>query len=208
MNPIIRHMTHIRNLSGILEQGGLWCDRQAQVQGLIQQGIGHDHIKKRREKKSVKAGPGGSLCDYVPLYFAHHTPMLYAIHRGGVAGYEGGQDEVIYLVTRPNVVQQAERSFVFTDGHAAVEISRQFTDLAYLQEIDWELIRAIYWTNTDDDVDRVRRKQAEFLVHDFLPWPLIRGIAVRTETMADQVAALLYGQQHTPPIQVMPTWYY
>lgn len=208
MNPIIRHMTHIRNLSVILEQGGLWCDRQAVERGLTQQDIGHSHIKQRRARRPVKVGMGGFLCDYVPFYFAHHTPMLYAVHAGGVQGYSGGQGEVIYLVTKTNVVQQSGLPFVFTDGHAAVEISRQFNDLSDLQKLDWEMIRANFWKNTDDDGDRERRKQAEFLVHDFLPWTLIRGIAVRTQPVANQVATLLQGQSHSPPIQLMPAWYY
>ncbi len=207
-DKIVRHMTHIRNLPMILEQGGIWCDRQAVERGLTQQSIGHSHIKKRREKKLVKVGPGGFLCDYVPFYFAHHSPMLSVIFYGGVGGYSGGQDDVIYLVTKTSVVQQSGLPFVFTDGHAAVEISRQFTDLNDLKEIDWAMVGANFWTNTDDDGDRARRKQAEFLVHDFLPWTLIRGIAVKTQAMADQVLALLEGQPHSPEVRVMSAWYY
>lgn len=208
MNPVIRHMTHIRNLPVILEQGGLWCDRQAQTRGLTRQGIGHDHIKKRREKRPVKVSPGGFLCDYVPFYFAHHSPMLYVIHRNGVQGYSGGQAEVIYLITRPNVVQENQIPFVFTNGSAVVEISQQFTELSDLARLDWEVIRADRWKNTDEDWDRERRKQAEFLVHDFLPWTLIQGVAVKTQPLANQVAALLQGQIYAPPVRVMPAWYY
>lgn len=208
MTKAIRHMTHIRNLPVILEQGGLWCDRQAEERGLTQQGIGHVKLKTSRKRRPVKVGSGGFLCDYVPFYFATRTPMLSAIHHQKVDGYSGGQEEVVYLATTTSVIQQAGLPFVFTNGHAAVAITRQFTDMADLSKIDWDMIREKYWKNTDDDTDRERRKQAEFLVHDFLPWPLIRGIAVKTQAMAEQVAAVLEGQPHTPPIQVMPAWYY
>lgn len=208
MNPTIRHMTHIHNLLLILQQDGIWCDRQAGERGLTQQDIGHVKLKTSRSRKPVKVGPGGFLCDYVPFYFAYRTPMLSAIHNRTVAGYSGGQEEVIYLVTKTDDIQQAGLPFVFTNGHAAVEISRQFTELDDLTEIDWEMIREKYWTDTDDDNDRKRRKQAEFLVHEFLPWPLIRGIAVQTQPMADQVSVLLQGQAHPPPVRVMPAWYF
>ena len=134
--------------------------------------------------------------------------MLYAIHTGGVEGYNGGQTEVVYLITSVNTVRRAGLPFVFTDGHAAMAISRQYTDPADLTRLDWPVIDANFWKNTEDDGDRERRKQAEFLVHDFLPWPLIRGIAVQTQPMADQVLALLAGQPYIPPVQVKPAWYY
>ncbi|MEO7715532.1 MAG: DUF4433 domain-containing protein [Capsulimonas sp.] len=208
MSKIIRHMTSVQNLPGILQQGGLWCDRQADTQGLTKQGIGHEHIKKRREKKEIRVGPGGFLSDYVPFYFAHHTPMLSAINYGNVQGYAGGQAEVIYLVTQTDVIQSSGLDFVFTDGHAAVSITRQFIDLVDLDKIDWEMVRANYWKNTEEDGDRERRKQAEFLVHRFLPWSLIRGIAVKTFPMYKQVTTLLQGQTHLPPVRVKPDWYY
>lgn len=208
MNVIIRHMTHITNLPAILEQDGLWCDQQARERGLTQQTIGHDHIKRRRARRPVRVNPGGFLCDYVPLYFAHHTPMLYAIHRNGVQDYGGGQAEVIYLVARTSAIRRSGIPFVFTDGSAVAEISHQFTDLSDLLQLDWEVIKANYWKNTDDDGDRERRKQAEFLVHNFLPWTLVQGIAVKTPSMADRVLALLQGQTHSPPVRVMPDWYY
>ena len=208
MNPFVRHMTHIRNLPRILEQGGLWSDSQASQRKVTQQGIGHRNIKRRRTSKIITVGQGGYLCDYVPFYFCHHSPMLYAIHTGGVEGYNGGQKEVVYLITSVNTVRKAGLPFVFTDGHAAMAISRQYTDPADLTRLDWPVIDANFWKNTEDDGDRERRKQAEFLVHDFLPWPLIRGIAVQTQPMADQVLALLAGQTYIPPVQVKPAWYY
>jgi hypothetical protein len=190
MNKIIRHMTHISNLPNILQQGGLWCDIKAQQREVTKQEIGHTNIKIRRSKKPVL------------------SPMLYSNHKNNVAGYQGGQDGILYFVTNTETIRQSGRAFFFTNGHAVVEITEQYTDLDDLDNLDWTMIRANYWKNTDEDGDRERRKQAEFLVHDFVPWSLIRGIAVRTQNVAEQVEALLEGQLHHPPVEVKSAWYY
>ncbi|MBD3884903.1 DUF4433 domain-containing protein [Phormidium tenue FACHB-886] len=59
----------------------------------------------------------GTLTDYVPFYFAPCSPMLYAIHQGNVPTHSDGQEGVIYLGSTVETVQQANLSFVFTDGH-------------------------------------------------------------------------------------------
>lgn len=91
--PSIYHITHISNLPGILARGGLICDRTAQDLKLVN--IGHNNIKERRLRKPVPVGPGGTVGDYVPFYFAPLSPMLYAIFKNKVAGYTAGQQPVI-----------------------------------------------------------------------------------------------------------------
>ena len=44
--------------------------------------------------------------------------------------------------------------------------------------IDWELMESKYWHDTDEDNSRKRRRQAEFLIHKFCPWRLVREIGV------------------------------
>lgn len=105
-NPAICHITHVRNLPIILREKGLWCDREAAERGVCQQEIAHNHIKQRRAKRKVPVCEQGYLCDYVPFYFWHHSPMLYAIYCGLVTGYEAGQNDVIYLVSSVNRVRE------------------------------------------------------------------------------------------------------
>ena len=207
MTPIY-HITHIENLPTILAQAGLWCDRESARRGLIKIGIAHAHIKERRAKRVVPAGPGGTLADYVPFYFAPRSPMLFAIHRNQVAGYLGGQSAVVHLVSTAENVQAGGKAFVFTDGHADMAISSYFSDLANLTRVDWKIMKETYWNDTPSDGDRKRRRQAEFLTHEFFPWNLFGEIGVINQGMADRVNSLLAGTPNVPVVSVRRGWYY
>ncbi len=98
--------------------------------------------------------------------------------------------------------------FVFTDGHAVMALSQPYNNLADLNQIDWEIMKATYWNDTDDDNDRSRRRQAEFLVHTFFPWRCIEEIGVLNEAMKDKVNAALRSCRHKPEVTVQKKWYY
>lgn len=59
-----------------------------------------------------------------------------------------------------------------------------------------------------DDPDRKERRQAEFLVHRFLPWDLIREIGVRTRTVETAVKSILHQTDNPPTVNLRPNWYY
>ncbi|MGD9125394.1 MAG: DUF4433 domain-containing protein, partial [Desulfarculaceae bacterium] len=106
MNILVYHITHIRNLSGIIQKGGLLSDSILNTKNLKFTGIAYDHIKRRRLECLVTVPPGGTVGDYVPFYFAPRSPMLYTIHRGNVENYHDGQEKIIYLVAETNQVAQ------------------------------------------------------------------------------------------------------
>lgn len=204
------HITHINNLSSIIQAGGLWCDYHV-AQGNVQAtSIAYQHIKDRRMQREVKVSKGGTLADYVPFYFAPRSPMLYVIHRGFVEEYQGGQNSILHLVTSAELISKMGLGFTFTDGHADVTISRFFTNLSDLDHIDWDVMQSRYWKTTMEYPDRKRRRQAEFLVHSFLQWELITGIGVRLKKIQQQVQDIIVQSKssHTPIISVDASWYY
>ena len=204
-NPAICHMTHVHNLPTILREGGLWCDTESQKRGLCEQPIGLSHIKERRAKRKVTKSERGFVSDYVPFYFWHHSPMLYLINQGRVPAYkEGRQEEIIYLVS--SVSKMIEYPFCFTDGHAEMAITLYFDDTKDFDKLDWLTIKAKQWSDTPENNDRKRRKQAEFLVHGFVPWDSIQQIGVMTEAMGEQVRDILGNP--FPLVQVRRQWYY
>ena len=204
----VYHITHLRNLAGIIAAGGLRCHRHLCAQSTQYTDIAHRNIQDRRADTPVPCGPGGNLHDYVPLYFAPRSPMLYAISRGNVEGYAGGQKPVAHLVTTAQAIAAAGCGFVFTDGHAVVSVTGFHDDLGRLGAIDWPLMQETYWYDTDDDNDRKRRRQAEFLVHQSLPWELVTEIGVLDKGVQCEVAKELGQIKHCPRISVRPEWYY
>lgn len=206
----IYHLTQIANLPTIIQEGCLWCETETIRRGLRPTNIGYEHIKERRRKWTVEVSEGGVLGDYVPFYFGPRSPMLYTISRGNVPGYTQGQNEILHLVANAEKISRDGLSFTFTDGHAVVELSRFFADLADFDKIDWEVMRSRYWNDTLQDPDRCRRRQAEFLIYLNLPWNYIQEIGVRLVTIERQVIQILdqMGVNHQPRVIVRPEWYY
>ncbi len=204
----IYHITHIRNLESILRSRGLIAISQLQQQQIDYQDIAHRSIQDRRGITPVPCTVGGYLHDYVPFYFAPRSPMLYTINRGNVEGYTEGQNPVIYIVCKAEIIAANNLVFAFTDGHAVIGYTEFYDNLQALNAIDWEIMQDKYWSNTPEDGDRKRRRQAEFLVHQFCPWRLITEIGVINNTIADQVQQILQNFNDQTPVKVYPGWYY
>jgi hypothetical protein len=204
--PII-HMTHVTNLPKILSAGQLVATSQLLAQGKAFTNIAYTSIQQQRSAKRIPCGPGGSLDEYVPFYFASRSPMLCAIHNGRV-NCEGGQNAIIHLVSTAQQVASMGRRFVFTNGHGIMSYTDFYDDLAQLGEVDWDMITAKYWFDTADDGDRKRRKQAEFLVYKSLAWEQVRVIVVGTGAAERQVTQMLQTATHRPPVKLKTNWYY
>ncbi|MDR3183774.1 MAG: DUF4433 domain-containing protein [Planctomycetaceae bacterium] len=206
----VHHITHIDNLSGILEAGGLLAESRIQVAQLQYKNIGHSHIKQKRIDWFIPGWNAMTLGQCVPFYFANRPPMLYSIARGKIAGYSEGQIPVIYLVTSAEIINDSGLRYCFTDGHAVDFITTYFHCLEDLPRIDWKIVNMQYWNNAKVDADRKRRKQAEFLIYDFVPWQYIEKIAVIDSVIRDNVACVFdkYPKELHRPISVEPSWYY
>lgn len=207
-STLIFHITQKDNLRKIVDSGGLIAQSQIQAQQVQYCNIAHSSIQDRRSHTPVPCGPEGYLHDYVPFYFAPRSPMLYAIHMGNVDGCTAGQGDIIYLVTTAQKIASANHPYVFTDGHGIMAMSDFYEDLRYLDEVDWQVMKAKYWNDTNTDPDRKRRRQAEFLVFQKLPWAMIEEITTIDEKMRSHVQGIMSKSKHQPPIKVRSNWYY
>jgi hypothetical protein len=180
-----------------------------QRRGTLQVEIGDRGIKAWRRTKPIKVGPGGVAADYVPFYFAPRSPMLYKIKHHGVEQYrEGRQEPLIHLVTAVDIIEELGLPFVFSDGNCAKSITAIFDDLADLDEVDWPLMKQQMWNDTASDGDRMRRRMAEFLVYDRVPWSAFLGVGTMTEDVATQVRNILAGFRLSGDVIVKRDWYY
>ena len=208
-NPApIYHITPIENLRGILEAGELRAKGALDREDAGYVNIAHQTIQDRRAHTPVPCGPGGWLHDYVPFYFGPRSPMLYTIAQGNVEGFAGGQQSIVYLVSTVQSVQAAELRYVFTDGHGIMAITEFYDDPAQLDEVDWPLMNSRYWFDTDDDLDRKRRRQAEFLIHRRFPVRLIHRIGVIDQHRKTETEALLAEFGPAITVAAEPGWYY
>jgi len=99
---------------------------------------------------------------------------------------------------------------VFSDGHGIARFTEWYADLEMLDNVDWTMVYERYWSDNVNDMDRQRRKQAEFMVHQHCPWNLISEIGVINAGMATRVNEILvaYPNMNRPDVQIRPAWYY
>jgi hypothetical protein len=134
-------MTRIERLPSVVEHGLLPDNacRQQQITGVE---IGYDHIKRRRARRVVPCGAGGTLADYVPFYFAPRSPMLYAITRGQVSAEAARTDQIVYLVSSTQSLRRAGLTVIASNRHAELdyaELSDLDGDLDHDGFVDWPL---------------------------------------------------------------------
>lgn len=209
--PRIYHITHVNNLLDIVPAGGLLSDARMIAQGGPKAPIGMSKIKRRRvEEIPVYCHPGTMVGDYVPFYFCPRSIMLYVIHRANdpELAYRGGQGEIVHLESDMHeAIRWAEehgKPWAFSLSNAgayAVEIHNQ---LSQLDKITWTAVAATDW-----QAPRIRQaKQAEFLMHDFFPWELVRRIGVLAYPVARRAHNALQRAEHRPVVEVVRDWYY
>jgi len=99
-NPKIYHITHIKNLEGILNDEVIWSDAKRIELGLGCEIVGMSEIKRRRLKElEVKCHSGTMVGEYVPFYFCPRSIMLYILYMGNDPdlSYRGGQGPILHL---------------------------------------------------------------------------------------------------------------
>lgn len=135
--------------------------------------------------------------------------MLYTINRGNVRGYQDGQTPIIHLVAEIETIANSNLAFAYTDGHAVMDYSNFYDDLNFLDlAIDWKLMESRYWFDTDDEPNRKCRRQAEFLVYQFVPWTLIKEIGVINDNIKTKVQTILQNYQDRTFVKKCSQWYY
>lgn len=201
------HFTRIEHLPTIIEHG-LMSDRLARSRGVLSVEIGDRRIKQQRLDNPVDCGPGGTVADYAPLYFAPRSPMMNGLAHGNYA-YRDGFDEVIYLVATVENLYAAGCSVVVTDRNAALAIAAMSTDEAEWGEfVDWDLMQAKWWFDTTEYPDRRERRMAEALVHEVIPFAAFSNIVTKTDATAARVRAILARARIDLTVLVRPHWYF
>lgn len=215
------HITAIDNLGTICQQGALLSKTKSQQLGLHFHNIAHSGAQGARAKKSVTNPPGGLVHEFVPFYFAPRSPMLSAIHNGRVENCNYDQSGIIYFETTIEIAHQnGLQDFAFYDRNATLDYSQCFTDLKLLaQSVDWLTLTedpqldgfCKYFMNTHANpryVDRVEKRQAEFLIKEEVPLTWMTRIGVINEARAKEVNIILAQNKVNLTVDIMTDWYF
>ncbi len=108
-------------------------------------------------------------------------------------------------------MRELELCWLGTDRNATLNYARFFSTAHELYGlVDWELMRARIWHNTDTDPQRRERRMAELLVHQRLPWEAIQFIGTRNAADLQTVRSTLgtLAVNHLPQSDVRGDWYF
>ncbi len=210
-NPKIYHIVHWDRLASIVSDDVLLCDAIIMNTGReLGTTIGMSSIKKRRLELGIPSHTDTYVGDYVPFYFCPRSVMLYVIHMANhpELAYKGGQTPIVHLEFDLYVViDWAEANghwWAFSLSNAAASYTQFRAGRNQLDEINWAAVAANDWSRSDIK----ESKQAEFLVHHYLPWQLVSRIGVISPQIGNQVARAIRLSSHKPKIEVMRDWYY
>lgn len=89
-------MVHRQNIPHILQFGLCICTHQNADSNYIS--IGHEKLISERDKQEVNIPEMGTLGEYIPFYFAGHSPMLYLIKNGYQGVQKRPQEDLVFLV--------------------------------------------------------------------------------------------------------------
>lgn len=196
-------MVHISNIPHILEHGFVHKNSPYASKNYIP--IGDTSVIEKRIQRNILGSK--SLNDYIPFYFGPRTPMLYVVQKGYNGVQQHPPEDIVYCVIRIQDIINHKISCCFSDGHALTYITR-FYDQDKLQDIDNYIklgdVYAEQW-QIEEDRDLKRRKEAELLLEDEIPFSYIKGFVVYNEAAKERLQTL--GIDHNKII-IRPNYYF
>lgn len=206
-NPTLYRIVHWQNVEYILQHGMFTRGHVNADPNYVD--IGHQQLIGQRHVHPIPDFPKlGNLGDYVPFYFGTHSPMLYMIWKGLQGVTKRPQDEIVYFKSSLKTIKKHKIPFVFTDMHAKCGLANGYRHTRYLNEIDWPTVTSKFWFNTNEDLNRRDRKQAEFLVLKHVPASCIEEIIVQTPKRQGQLQAVANRLNSNIPITLNASYYF
>lgn len=178
-------LTHIKNIPHILQHGITHSTSANANPNFVPIGDG----SLIASRNNFLLNNGRRLGEYIPFYFGERTPMLYVVQNGFNMVAPTPAENIVYCVSSVQKIIDLHLDFVFTDGHAVDGFSSQYTatDIQNIDTIlDKNAINAKYWRD-ENDLDKKRRKEAEFLVLGDIAKEAILGFITYNENAKNTV---------------------
>lgn len=160
------HITHIDNLESILTRG-----LKSHNNAYQQTDISNPSVNSRRAR--CEPINGKPIHSYVPLYFNAKNAMLYKVQKAH-------NENIIILGYDTSVLTNA----LITDGNAACNKTRFFSDYNSLNQLDWGNVFADTWIENEETK---RKMMAEILVPRTIKPHKLRYIFCQTKRMKSYI---------------------
>jgi hypothetical protein len=153
------YIFHSDNLESILKYGILPYNKVAKL-GIKHFSFAETTVQEKRDVKEIwlTGDKKMNTHDVVPLYLTPKTPTLYA--------RKDNQDALVIAMIGSYLLLEDNIEYAFTDGNLASQMTRTFYNLAKLDELPWEVIKAYNWSSHPDGV---RKRNCEFLIYPYVP---------------------------------------
>lgn len=155
----------IENIPSVIKNGILSYDKASSV---AHTSVAMSRVQARRER--VHIPNGGNLHSYANLYFTYHNPMMYKRREQAYS--------LCVLVIDPAVIYSD--GCVLSDRNAAADLVKFFTPEIGLDKIDFDLVFAEDWNDTNPYKLSANRavKCAEILIPSCVAYNYIVGAYV------------------------------
>jgi hypothetical protein len=171
-------MVHWQNVAYILENG-ICCQSHPKADPNYIN-IGHQQLISDRQDYSIPFPDAGDLGEYVPFYFAGHSPMLYIIMHGFRGVKQLPQRDIVFIALSFETVKAKQLEFLFSDRNAKIAIANFYNHENDFDKINWEIVQSKDWANTENNFNKRDLKQAEFLIRNQVPIHCIKNLVVKT----------------------------
>jgi hypothetical protein len=199
----IYHITHIKNLPAILDNGQLL----PQAGGAVPEvDISSADNRQARQATTVPGQADRSVSHYVPFFLSPDSSLWDSIRShdadprlAGSADAWATFDFVVLVSTVGTASgHTGDDGTVVTDGDAAAAVSR-FAATADARE---RMLRALRGGSASDAI-----LDAEFLVAESFPFELVTLIGVANDKVRDAVKGILAPSGFRPKVAVYPPWF-
>lgn len=141
----IFRMVHWQNVEYILKHGMCCRGHEKEDQNYIN--IGMRSLIADRHEHPIPMEGKGNLGEYVPFYFAGHSPMLYLIREGKSGVEKRPQEDIVFVVCKYETIREEGMSFLFTDRNAKIAVANFYEKDSDFDKLDWESIKTRNWAS-------------------------------------------------------------
>ncbi|WP_166790835.1 DarT ssDNA thymidine ADP-ribosyltransferase family protein [Cryobacterium mannosilyticum] len=214
----IYHVTHIRNLAGILESGALLADMSEAWTTRPVVDISSAPNRDARRTALVSGDGSSSVAGYVPFFLSPNARLWDGLLTGtadprlSVDAHTAEIFDFVILVSTVKKLRDAQAAaedagaddasdaaVAVTDGDAAGALTR----ISATPETSDSLLRRL---RADAESDGILR--AELLVAETFPFDLVTLVGVANDKVRDEVRGILAASTHKPKVAVYPPWFH